>query len=558
MSSSASEKYFLWFSDIHYDPYYATKDAVRAAYNTKAVCNSTSVPSVGSIGCDSPKALIDSALEYASEIAASPSFIILSGDSIRHGVDMLYASSNHEGNESRVGNEVEMAAKSEYHIDAMEKAGDIINELASIFAEAFPDVEIIVSLGNNDVVPDYYLQLQQCDTSTKAMTPEDSGMLGIIYNALLGNTQGQSSDNIQVGEQRKGQSLLSAEDSTYLKGGYYSRVLPDGLTVLSINTVLYSTIFGPEPLNADDPGGQFAWMRNMLINIRERGNSQAIIVGHIPPANGLLNSHIKVFNVVGRFRHTQLWKEKYINAYYEIIQEFDDVIVGQLFGHLHSDEFRVGVGRSAIPSSLSTPLLLAGSLTPLHGNNPSFRKVFYGGGGLGDDSDNQYRLLDYESHRYPISDSNGEWAKLYTFSETYNTATDNFKAEGLSGNAFRSIIQSMKDKQGNMKTSPILQSFLSLVRSRSDGDIENHCDAECRAEWICTLAGTTTINQYNKCLLQERGSGRYIAGIAGATLFAAAVLFIIAVRIRRRRKRAQYESAAFAEGNVEVEDHEML
>jgi len=287
-------------------------------------------------------------------------------------------------------------------------------------------------------------------------------------------------------------------------------------------------------------------MRNTLMNIRERGNSQAMIVGHVPPS-------------MGSFRHTQLWKEKYINVYYEIIQEFDDVVAGQLFGHLHSDEFRVGVGKSAIPSSLSTPLLLTGSLTPIHGNNPSFRKVFYDGGAA---DDNRFKLLDYESHRHSVSDSNAEdWSKLYTFSETYNTATEDIKTEGLSANVFRSILQSMKDKQGN--TSPTLHSFLSLVGSGSDGDAEsshkdNDCDAECRAEWMCTLSGTTTAKQYNTCLLQKSGSSRHMIGIAGAAVFAAAFLFMIVVRIRKRRARDQYESPSSIEGTVEMDDQEML
>src|SRR5210317_496281 len=125
MAASASDdNYFLWFSDVHYDPFYATKDAFRAPYNTKAVCNTNSIPSGGNIGCDSPKALVESALKHAAVVASSPSFIIVTGDSTRHGVDMLYATNGgDEGAESRVGSEAEMAANSEYHVDAMNKVG---------------------------------------------------------------------------------------------------------------------------------------------------------------------------------------------------------------------------------------------------------------------------------------------------------------------------------------------------------------------------------------------------------------------------------------------------
>lgn len=546
--STSSDKYFLWFSDVHYDPYYSTTDAYKAGYNKKAVCNSTSIPPLGSVGCDSPKALIDSALAYATEIDASPSFIVVSGDLIRHQVDMLYASSNHEGSENRIGDEVEIAAHAEYHTDAMEEAGKIINDLVTTFTDAFPGVEVIISIGNNDVVPDYYLQLPgEASNSSNLMTPEESGMLGIIYNALSGNDEEELTNYNQVGAQRRSRNLLSVGDSaTFLKGGYYSRVLPDGLTVLSINTVMYSSIFGPEPLNADDPGEQFKWMRNTLMNIRERGNSQAMIVGHIPPA-------------MGSFRHTQLWKEKYTNVYYEIIKEFDDVIIGQLYGHLHSDEFRVGAGTSGIPSSLSTPLLLGGSLTPVHGNNPSFRKVFFEGGAA---DEKQYKLLDYESHRLSISGSNrGGWSQLYTFSETYGTFTEAIKTEGLSANVFRSLLRSMEEKHGNM--SPVLNSFLSLKDSGAAGDVESShanddCDAYCQAEWLCTLSGTTTTKQYHKCLLQKRGSSRHnIIGIAGAAMFAAVFLIIMLVRFKKSRTRDQYENTPSVEGTVELEDNEI-
>ncbi len=560
MAASASDdKYFLWFSDVHYDPFYATKDAFRAPYNTKAVCNSNSIPSGGNVGCDSPKALLESALKHAAVVASSPSFIIITGDSTRHGVDMLYATNGgDEGAESRVGSEVEMTANSEYHVDAMNKVGDILNEVVTIFAEAFPDAEIILSLGNNDVVPDYYLQLQEDilsdGDSLSSAEPVDYGMLGIIYNSLSSEGKEVSpanNYNISLG-QRRSRSLLSAKDKvTFLKGGYYSRQLSDSLTILSINTVLYSSSHGPEPANSDDPGSQFAWMRQMLMNVLENENSQAIIVGHIPP-------------VMGSFRHTQLWREKYINTYYGIVDEFDAVIVGQLFGHIHSDEFRVGVDESAIPSSLSTPLLLAGAITPLHGNNPSFRKVFYSSIDTSSNVNNS-TLLDYESHRYPMSDGDdGEWAKLYTFSEAYSFAADEISAEGLSANVFRSIIQSMLDEKD--ESSSVLHTFLSLVRAGSDGDVESShsdgdCNAECRRQWLCTLSGTTTVKQYNKCLVQNEGEGRYITGIAGAVLFAGAFFVIVAVRIKKKRSRwmrEQYDSTPSIDGNVEMEDHEML
>ena len=53
----------------------------------------------------------------------------------------------------------------------MDTTGQIVASLCDLLYQYFPDTEIIVSVGNNDVVPDYYLQL----------TEEDSP-LGHVYN----------------------------------------------------------------------------------------------------------------------------------------------------------------------------------------------------------------------------------------------------------------------------------------------------------------------------------------------------------------------------------------
>jgi hypothetical protein len=75
------EKYFLWFSDIHFDPYYATAQA----YSADGICNITDLPSVGKHGCDSSAALVRSAIHTARMLnidePSQPSFIIVTGDS---------------------------------------------------------------------------------------------------------------------------------------------------------------------------------------------------------------------------------------------------------------------------------------------------------------------------------------------------------------------------------------------------------------------------------------------------------------------------------------------
>lgn len=300
-SNNDGEQYFLWFSDFHFDPHYSTSQAVISKYYPDADCNNEGASSIGSYGCDSPRSLVRAALEHAIKITAartpsSPAFVIVSGDSIRHGVDQLF-SRNRNNHTSAANAAVEQAARAPWHLQAMDTVGDILNDLISMVQLAFPQAEIIVSVGNNDVVPDYYLQLQNEDTPLGShMTAADSGMVGVIFNALSNHANSATSEAQPNGSPN---ILTPNDEQTFLRGGYYSRNFHDGtLTVLSLNTVLYSGNFSPAPKNEDDPGWQFQWMRKMLSYCRENG-TQAIIVGHLPPA-------------VGSFRHTQIWKDIYI------------------------------------------------------------------------------------------------------------------------------------------------------------------------------------------------------------------------------------------------------
>ena len=533
--------YFLWFSDIHYDPYYSTAQAYSNPFDP-AVCNdASSIPSIGKHGCDSPEALVRAAFDRAVGITAqegsSPTFIVITGDSIRHGVDELFG-------ETEASN-VDDSATSE----GMKAAGLIIRELASIVQEYFPKAEIIFSIGNNDVVPDYHLDLMG-DTHS-ILDVKSAGMLGVIYQALSiddGTKNTQATGNGGMGRAY----LKSSDKFTFLRGGYYYRTFHNGsLIVLSLNTVLYSGFLQPAPSNRDDPGGQFTWLKIMLAEARQNG-AQVIVVGHIPPT-------------IGSFRHTQVWKDEYIETYYNIINQFDGVVKAQLFGHLHTDEFRViGMeGSSENFTMMGTPLLITPSITPLHGNDPSFRLMRYGRGSGVSKSENTangdgYRMLDYESHRCSI-DSGNNWMKLYTFSETYSVKSNLIQNEGLSSSVFRDIVQSIQDgNEGSEST--LFKSFRNFLRSGADGNslqtgANIDCNAQCQDEWICTFTSATR-RGYDTCLLDRQNSqnsyysanGKSIIGIVGAVLFVTAFIFVAVVRFVKLKKRQHYESTPSVQG----------
>jgi sphingomyelin phosphodiesterase acid-like 3 len=428
----------------------------------------------------------------------------------------------------------------------MEAAGHVMSNLSAMLKEYFPETEIIVSLGNNDVVPDYFLELKEESTElgNSSLSVKDAGMLGVLFSAL-------SYDETET--QKSGRGLLTQSDEwTFLRGGYYSRTLHNGnLMVLSLNTVLYASYFEPESTNVDDPGKQFLWMKKMLDYSRER-QCQVIIMGHVPPT-------------LGSYRHNQFWKHEYVTRYYSLVEEYDDLVIAQLFGHLHSDEFRVGDKNLASMNTetktqvipfLSSPLLLGPSVTPLHGNYPAFRLVKYGRVGEGNNrqyAKGQFKLLDYESFRSLI-DIGGNWTKLYTFSEVYSS--DYVREDGLSSLTMNSIVESMEDTvQG--KESRILKTFRSLVLSGATGEsqhagLDMECSEECRDEWLCTFRSATS-DGYENCLLMRRESREKAKGVMFVTLaavFGTVSALLIMIRWRKACRRRHYEKTPSVTGDV--------
>jgi 3',5'-cyclic AMP phosphodiesterase CpdA len=232
---------FLVFSDIHLDPFYGTRHAMSPE------CRGADEP-FGVLGCDSPLALVNDTLRAARAAYPNPDFIIFNGDLARH----------------------EMAALP----DPKAALTNIIGNVSTLFDLYFPNVtrfgspaveahgQLLVTLGNNDVVPGYALELTSSGASNSTNTTVD--MLKLLADDWA-------------------HELTTAEYATLAFGGYFAREVVPGLHVLSINTILYSSHHAPNTSSAVDPNFQFAWLRGQLEHVRGLGH-RAYIVGHIPPA----------------------------------------------------------------------------------------------------------------------------------------------------------------------------------------------------------------------------------------------------------------------------------
>ncbi len=101
------------------------------------------------------------------------------------------------------------------------------------------------------------------------------------------------------------------------------------LTFLALNTNLYYKTNNTEP----DICGQLNWLRTEL-EIADRSDSRVVIVAHVPP--GFFER-----DPFGPFFETSLGDHHYNEDFVDLIREFSGRILAQIYGHTHTDTFRL-------------------------------------------------------------------------------------------------------------------------------------------------------------------------------------------------------------------------
>ncbi|KAI1461655.1 Endopolyphosphatase [Annulohypoxylon moriforme] len=109
-------------------------------------------------------------------------------------------------------------------------------------------------------------------------------------------------------------------------GWFYVEVIPNKLAVFSLNTIYFfdRNAGVDDCTHPSEPGYQhFEWLRVQLQFLRERG-VKAILMGHVPPA---------------RTSGKQLWDETCWQKYTLWLQQYRDVVISSLYGHMNIDHF---------------------------------------------------------------------------------------------------------------------------------------------------------------------------------------------------------------------------
>lgn len=274
------------YPDFHPDPFYKVHSSTAAS----DACHTGKGPA-GTYGaetsdCDSPIALVNATFDWiANNLRDTVDFVIWTGDSARHDSDEKIP---------RTASQV------------LDTNTFIANRFAEVFGngrdESDPtkdlSIPIVPTFGNNDVLPHNILLagpnkwLKSYSNIWKKFIPE---------------------------EQRHG----------FERGGwFYTEVIPNKLAVFSLNTLyFFDHNAGVDGCAAkSEPGYEhMEWLRIQLQFMRDRG-MKAIMMGHVPPA---------------RTDSKALWDESCWQKYTLWLQQYRDVVVSGVYGHMNVDHFLI-------------------------------------------------------------------------------------------------------------------------------------------------------------------------------------------------------------------------
>ena len=207
-------------------------------------------------------------------------FVVWTGDSARHDSD-----------ESIPRNQEEVLETNRW---IAEKFSDIFSEGEG--PNKALSIPIISTFGNNDILP-HNILLSGPNNWLKMYTD--------IWSDFIPE------------EQRHG----------FERGGwYYVEVIPHKLAVFSLNTLYFfdhNAAVDGCALRSEPGFEHMEWLRIQLQFMRDRG-MKAILTGHVPPA---------------RTDSKKLWDETCWQKYTLWLQQYRDVVVGGLYGHMNIDHF---------------------------------------------------------------------------------------------------------------------------------------------------------------------------------------------------------------------------
>ena len=266
--------------DFHPDPFYRIDSSPDEACHRGS--GSAGIYGAERTDCDSPFTLINATFDWIGQkLKDSIDFIVWTGDSARHDSD---------DNIPRTKDEI-------FDLNQM-----LVDKFAELFTSDAQDrqkpfsIPIIPTFGNNDIMPHNIME-----SGPSVWTKRFAD----IWRRFIPEEQRHSFEH---------------------GGWFFVEVIPNQLAVFSLNTMYFfdsnSAVDGCS--EKSQPGYEhMEWLRVQLQFLRDRG-MKAILTGHVPPA---------------RTDNKQSWDETCWQKYALWMQQYRDVVVGSIYGHMNIEHF---------------------------------------------------------------------------------------------------------------------------------------------------------------------------------------------------------------------------
>eukprot|EP00658_Telonema_sp_P-2_P077363 TRINITY_DN6977_c0_g1_i1.p1 TRINITY_DN6977_c0_g1~~TRINITY_DN6977_c0_g1_i1.p1 ORF type:complete len:450 (+),score=58.68 TRINITY_DN6977_c0_g1_i1:218-1567(+) len=323
--------------------------------------------------CDSPLALLQAAGEFLTgEQAGDYAFIVWTGDSARHDHDLPLVPRSWDEISSEIA-----------------QVTGVLNLSAS--APVFP------SIGNNDVCGTAGGRVVNAsDCQHDALAPGPNPVLANL-SAIWGSFLGPSGSVAQADFETSGQYEMTAGTAL------------ESLHVISLNTIVWLEINAANPQDCDQPGapaGYLEWFNATLARVSQQPGHRALVIGHVPPSTA-----------VGS-------KAGCVRMLTEIVDHWQEIIVGHLYAHLHSDQYFP----LPVPGKqVAGVALVAPSVVPSY--NSAIRVFSI--------DDASLELLGYEQYWMDVDVANA--AGRVKWELEYSTWDDNYRMANLSTAAWMDL-----------------------------------------------------------------------------------------------------------------------
>lgn len=388
-------------SDLHFNPFadraIVADLAAAPASRWEPILNRSNPAAYSPYGQDTNWWLLQSALDAMRSTEPQPALVMIDGDLLAHGFPQAYAQATHDSD------------RAHYRAFVLKTISFIGWELRRRFKRS----QILITPGNND---------NECgDYDIEADGPF------LRDTAAMARSLARASGHFTADWKALGSYTLAP-------------AAIHGVRILAVNSVFFSNKYQAAsfahacaPVDSAAATRTFTWLEANLAQARQV-HEKVWLMLHIPPG-------IDGFSTLLQFRRLALtansnmqdvcskaivpmWKPAFTTRFDGLLEDYKSTVMATFAGHDHTDDFRV------IHSANTTLgfVLINPPISPIYGQNPSFRLVtFKADGMLADHS--TYYLTNLPAAR---NDVPGAWTREYTF-------TNEWQSQTLNADTFQSI-----------------------------------------------------------------------------------------------------------------------